>query len=398
MPQNLNRPLNIAFFCDAYKPTCSGVAVSVETTANELRARGHRVTIYAPRYNGYEERDPNVIRFPAGHWFLAKDFPVAWPLLTRVSLRTGLRFRRAKYDIVHSHSPFTIGTVGARWARINKVPVVFTFHTLYHRYLHYVPAPSAWTRSYIVWWVRQYCHLCDTIIAPSRPVAQVVARLAPTVNRRVVTTGIDVARFQNGDGKSVRRQLKISDDETVLLYVGRIVREKNLEFLMRSLAPILRDSNAQSSTRTRLVLVGIGDDFDEMQEIARDLKIADKAVFAGRIAPEKTPDFYAAADLFVFASRTETQGISIAEALASGLPCVVVGAMGAAEAIENGVNGLVVAPRENEFRHAVKRLLNDEKLRLSMGEKARELSASLSQSYSVDLLLETYYATIAARR
>ncbi len=393
MPENLNRPLNIAFFCDAYRPTCSGVAVSVETTANELRARGHRVTIYAPRYNGYEEHDPNVIRFAAGHWFLAKDFPVAWPLLTRANVRKGLRFRQAKYDIVHSHSPFTIGTVGARWARSNRVPIVFTFHTLYHRYLHYVPAPRNWTRSYIVWWVRQYCGLCDAIIAPSRSVAQVVARLAPQIPRRVIPTGIDVARFSEGDRNGVRQTLKIGDDETVLLYVGRIVREKNLEFLMRALAPILR----QSSTRTRLVLVGIGDDFETMRETAHSLGIADRTVFTGHVAPEEMPNFYAAANLFVFASRTETQGVSIAEALAAGLPCVVVGAMGAAESVENGVNGLVVPPREIAFREAVSSLLSDPKRRAEMSRKARELSSSSSQNLSVDSLLMLYFSVVESR-
>ena len=394
MSQNSDRPLNIAFFCDAYKPTCSGVAVSVETTAQELRARGHRVTIYAPRYNGFEEHDANVIRFPAGHWFRAKDFPVAWPLLPRASLRTGTRFRRANYDIVHSHSPFTIGTTGARWARRNGTPVVFTFHTLYHRYLHYVPAPSAWTRSYIVWWVRQYCRLCDHIIAPSRVVAQVVSHLAPDIPRSVVPTGVDVARFSSGNRSELREQLKINNDQVVLLYVGRLVREKNLEFLLRSTAPLLR----QSSTRSILILVGGGPALDFLRELSHDLGIADKVVFTGFVPPEKTPDYYAASDVFVFASRTETQGVSIAEALAASLPCVVVGAMGAAEAVTNGVNGIVAPPHENAFREAVSQLLSDSQLRASMSQKARELSSSLSQSHSVDALLELYRSVINARQ
>jgi len=394
VPQTSHRPLNIAFFCDAYKPTCSGVAVSVETTAQELRARGHRVTIYAPRYNGYEEHDPNVIRFPAGHWFRARDFPVAWPLLPRASVRTGTRFRRANYDIVHSHSPFTIGTTGARWARRNGTPVVFTFHTLYHRYLHYVPAPSAWTRSYIVWWVRQYCRLCDHIIAPSRAVAQVVSHLAPDISRSIIPTGVDVARFAGGNRTALREQLKIDNDQVVLLYVGRLVREKNLEFLLRSLSPLLR----QSSTRCVLILVGGGPALDFLRELSHDLGIADKVVFTGFVPPEKTPDYYAASDVFVFASRTETQGVSIAEALAAGLPCVVVGAMGAAEAVTNGVDGIVVPPREDALRDAVAQLLSDEDLRQTMSRKARELSPSLSQSRSVDALLELYRSVINARQ
>ena len=385
------RPLNIAFFCDAYRPTCSGVAVSVETTARELRARGHRVTIYAPRYKNYEEHDPNVIRFPAGHWYLAKDFPVAWPLLPRASLRVGTRFRRAKYDIVHSHSPYTIGTTGARWARRNGIPVVFSFHTLYHHYLHYVPMPSSWTRSYILQALRYYMGLCDHIIAPSRPVMQIAACLRPKLPCSIIPTGIDVEHFANGQGDAFRTQLKIDANEIVLLYVGRIVREKNLEFLLRSLAPLLHEYSIEKNLpRVRLVLAGNGMDLDDMQEIARELRIENNVIFTGFIPPENIADLYAAADIFVFASRTETQGISIAEALAAGLPCVVVGAMGAAESVAHGEDGLVVPPREEPFRQAVTQLIEDSQLRQTMSRNARLRSPQLSQSFSADSLLKLY--------
>lgn len=391
--------MNIAFFCDAYKPTSSGVAVSAETTAEELRARGHRVTIFAPRYKGYEETDERVVRFPAGHWFRAKDFPVAWPLLPRASLFAEARFRREKFDIVHSHSPFTIGTVGARWARHHRIPLIFTFHTLYHRYLHYVPAPSAWTRSYIVWWVRHYCYLCDHIIAPSRPVAQIVARLQPGVPRTVLTTGIDVARFASGRREPVREQYGIGPDDIVLLYVGRIVKEKNLAFLLKTLAPLLRyDTPPKGEPRVRLMLVGGGHDFEATKALATQLGIAPKTIFTGFVEPAKMPDYYAASDIFTFASRTETQGVSIAEALAAGLPCVVVGAMGAAEAVTDKCDGFIVPPREQPFREAVELLMSDPALRQRMAHAARHNSPRFSQQHSVDALLNLYAQVAAAPR
>lgn len=392
--------MNIAFFCDAYKPTSSGVAVSVETTARELRARGHHVTIFAPRYKGYEETDERVVRFPAGHWFRAKDFPVAWPLLPRASFFAEARFRREKFDIVHSHSPFTIGTVGARWARRCGIPLIFTFHTLYHRYLHYVPAPSAWTRSYIVWWVRHYCHLCDHIIAPSRPVAQIVARLQPDVPRTVLATGIDVARFAAGRRDTVRKRYGIGPDDIVLLYVGRIVKEKNLAFLLKSLAPLLcgdaacgdapRGDASHGVPRVRLMLVGGGPDFEALQNLAAQLGVARNTIFTGFVEPADMPDYYAASDVFVFASRTETQGVSIAEALAAGLPCVVVGAMGAAEAVSDKCDGFIVPPREQHFRHAVEQLVNEPALRRRMAQAACRKAPQLSQRRSVDALLHLY--------
>jgi len=382
--------LKIAFFCDAYRPTRSGVAVSVETTSEELRRRGHHVTIFAPRYKGFVETDERVVQFPAGHWFRARDFPVAWPLLPRASLFAEARFRREDFDIVHSHSPFTIGTVGARWARSCGIPLVFTFHTLYHRYLHYVPAPSAWTRSYIVWWVREYCALCDHIIAPSRPVSQIVARLSPGIPHSVLSTGIDVTRFASGSRNRGREKHNIGEDELVLLYVGRIVKEKNLAFLFHSLAPLLRDEELLKGRKLRLMMVGGGPALEFLQALAEQLNIADKVIFTGFVEPSSTPDLYAASDLFVFASRTETQGVSIAEALAAGLPCVVVGAMGAAEAITDSREGFVVPPREDAFRHAVKRLIENATLRDQMAHAARLKAPQLSQQHSVDALLKLY--------
>jgi glycosyltransferase involved in cell wall biosynthesis len=390
--------LKIAFFCDAYKPTRSGVAVSVDTTAQELRARGHQVTIFAPRYKGYVEDDPTVVRFPAFRWFRARDFPVAYPLLPRASLLAGLRFRREEFDIVHSHSPFTIGILGARWARSNRIPIVFTFHTLYHRYLHYVPAPRAWTRSYVVWWVRHYCYLCSHIIAPSRPVAQIVSHLQPRVPCSVLPTGIDIARFASASAQQreqTRQRLGIAPDEVVLLYVGRIVREKNLVFLLRSLAPLLNGEG--DATKVRLVLVGGGPDMEAMRKLASQLNIADTVIFTDFVAPASTLDYYAAADTFVFASRTETQGVSIAEALAAGLPCVVVGAMGAAEAVTDGVDGFIVPPNEEQFRDAVQRLITSPELRQRMSKAAQRKAPQLSREHCVDELLQLYCNLISTR-
>lgn len=393
-----SRLLNIAFFCDAYFPTRNGVAVSVETTAEELRARGHRVAVFAPRYKNHrDENESDIVRFPAGHWARARDFPVAFPLLPRASFRVGSRFRREEFDIVHSHSPFTIGTTGARWARRNDIPLLFTFHTLYHRYLHYVPMPHDWTRSSIVWWLRYYCNLCDGIIAPSQPVAQIAAHLAPDVPRRVLPTGVDVAHFASGAREATRARLGFAASTRVLLYVGRMVQEKNLVFLLRALAPLLKENQAPP---THLLLVGGGPDLPRLREIAVQMGIAARVTFTDFVAPASTRDLYAAADIFVFASRTETQGVSIAEALSSGLPCVVVGAMGAAEAVTNGADGFIVPPRETDFTRAVDTLLHDEKLRLSMAACARKNAPALSRTRAVDHLVALYshHLNVAAKR
>ncbi|HEX8551848.1 MAG TPA: glycosyltransferase [Abditibacteriaceae bacterium] len=383
--------MKIAFFCDAYHPTRSGVAVSAGSTAEELRARGHEVTIYAPRYtadrdDNPEREIPGVVYFAAGHWYLAKDFPVAWPGLSRANVFAEARFHRERYDLVHSHSPFILGTVGARWAKHAGIPTVFTFHTLYHRYLHYVPAPSAWTRSWIVAWVRHYCWLCNHIIAPSRAVSQIVGALQPRTPRSVIPTGIDVEHFQGGDGAAIRARFGVAEGDTVLLYVGRIVREKNLVFLLRALAPLLKEENS----RVHLLMVGGGMFEEEMHAMTAQMGIASRVHCTSFVAPDEVRNYYAAADVFTFASRTETQGLTIAESLAAGVPPVVVGAMGAAESVEDGHTGFVVAPREEAFRAAVKRLIDEPETRKRMSQAAREYAPRLSRAHSTDALVELY--------
>lgn len=379
--------MNIAFFCDSYKPTRNGVAVSVETTAEQLRAHGHRVMIFAPRYPGFTETDPNVVRFPATPLFRVRDFPVAWPILPYFSLPAWSRFLSDEFDIVHSHSPFILGTVGARWAKYSHLPLVFTFHTLYHRYLHHAPIPHQVSRPYILEKVKRYCNYCDHIIAPSQHIERVVHRFRPDANTSVIPTGVDVKRFASGNGARGREKFGIAREEKVLLYVGRIAPEKNLDFLLRSLAPLLRDFKKFNA---RLLMVGGGSAVSHLKTIVQELQLQERVSFTGFLDQDELLDCYAAGDVFVFTSRTETQGVCIAEALAAGLPCVVVGAMGAAEAVSDEIEGFVVPPHDDRFYEAVARLLQNDDLRARMSEAATRKASTLSLETRVNELLGAY--------
>ncbi len=380
--------MKIAFFCDTYLPTKNGVATSARTTAQELRARGHRVVIFAPRYLDYEDDDPDVVRFAAGHWFKARDYPVAFPFLSRVSPRTAYRFARDRFDLVHVHSPFVLGNLGAHWANFHGLPLVWTFHTLYHHYAHYSITSPDTSRAYILWRIRRMLEKCHRVIAPSNAVERVILRIWPQAPTRVVPTGVDIARFAGGNRKATRKQWNIGDDEVALLYVGRLASEKNLGFLLRSVAPVLKNHPA------KLVLVGGGPSQEALKRQANTLGIGERVVFAGFIEPEAINNLYALADVFTFASRTETQGLSIAEALCAGLPCIVVNAMGAAEAIEPDENGLLVPPQEKRFRAAVERLVVDDELRARMSQNARERAPRFSKERRVSELLALYEESV----
>jgi len=380
--------MKIAFFCDTYLPTKNGVASSARTTAHELRARGHRVVIFAPRSLDYTDTDPDVVRFASGYWYKAPDYPVAFPFLSRVAPRTAYRFAREGFDLVHVHSPFVLGNLGAHWANFHGLPLVWTFHTFYHHYTHYSITPSDTSRTYILWRIRRMLWKCNRVIAPSHAVERVITRIWPSAPTRVVPTGVDLARFSGGKRRETRAQWGIADEEVALLYVGRLVAEKNLDFLMRSVAPVLRNHPA------KLVLVGGGPSQESLRDLARELGIASRVIFTGFIEPEGVANFYALADIFTFASRTETQGLSIAEALCAGLPCVVVNAMGAAEAIEPDEDGFLVPPQENRFGAAVERLVFDTDLRARMSCQARARAPRFSKERRVSELLTLYKESI----
>ena len=373
--------MKIGFFCDAYTPTRNGVAISAAGSAAELRRRGHEVVIFAPNYRGHADPDETVVRFPAVPWYRSKDFALALPVISSplvlpLFARQEAFFAAQNFDVVHTHSPFTIGTIGARWAQRHGVPMVFTFHTLYHRYLHYAPLPIWYSRPYTVNRLRRHARLCRHVIAPSQAIARRIGYFCPNLPVTVLPTGIDLACFQTGDGSAVRARLGISDDEIVLLYAGRIAAEKNLPFLLEAVAPLLGKNLGQA--RVRLLLVGGGPLLEAMKSLSKRLKVAEDVIFTGFVAPKDMPSHFAAGNIFVFASRTETQGVSIAEAQASGLPCVVVGALGAAEGVSNGVTGLVTGPKLSEFRFAVARLLQDFELRAAMTLAATDSARNFS--------------------
>ena len=381
--------MNIACFCDTSLPTKNGVGTSAHTTALELRARGHRVVVFAPRFTDHEDDTDDVVRFAAGHWFKAPDYPVTFPFICRIAPLTAIRFRRERFDVVHAHSPFIMGNLGAHWAQFHFLPLVWTFHTLYHHYAHYSITPEKSSRWYILWRVKRMLEKSDRVIAPSQAVERVIQKLAPETSTQVMPTGVDTAKFAGGNRAQTRAKLGLKDDEVALLYVGRIAPEKNLQFLLRAVAPVLKSQNA------KLLMVGGGPNFEEYRAYAAEIGLGERVIFTDFIEPEAMPDYFAAADVFTFASRTETQGLSIAEALCAGLPCVVVNAMGAAEAIEPGGDGFLVPHNEARFREAVEQLVCDPRLRARMKKRALERAPGFSKERRVSELLDLYGDVIA---
>lgn len=342
--------------------------------------RGHQVYIFAPSYPD-QAPEEKVFRFLSVPALTQREFSLAVPF----SPTLGQRIRRLGLDVIHVHSPFLLGNLGAYYARRYRLPLVFTYHTRYEEYVHYVPFIPQLSRQVVRLWVRDFCNRCHLIVAPTPSMAEHIRRGGVEVPVEVIPTGIKLAELAGGEPGWLRRRYNVPAEARVLLYVGRLGKEKNLAFLLEAFQEIRRREE-----RAWLVLVGGGVLAGELQEQVRRLGLADRIVFTGSLPPEEVGHCYRGADLFVFSSLTETQGLVIAEAMATGLPAVAVRAPGVTDVLEDGVQGYLTGLSQAEFVRKVLELLGDEQRRLAMAAAARQRAKEFSAERSVERLLQAY--------
>jgi 1,2-diacylglycerol 3-alpha-glucosyltransferase len=372
--------LRIGLFTNNYFPMLGGVPTAVETIRRDLETLGHEVVIVAPQMAGADDGGGRLIRVPAVPAPTYPDFALPLPLgpaLTR-------RLRALDLDVFHAHHPFLLGASARRLARDSGRPFVFTYHTLYDRYAHYVPLlPREMVARRAIRWSAAFADTADLVLAPSDFVAR---RLRAQGVRRpidVLPTGIDLDRFRPGDRADARRTLRLAAEDRVLLYVGRLDREKNLEFLLEAIARV-------PVPRVRLLLVGRGTRAVALRRAAEARGVADRVDFRGGSPPDGLPAYYRAADAFVFASTTETQGLAVLEAMACGLPVVAVRATGIEEVVAEGVSGLLVPEAPAAFADAVGQILVDRDLATKLASGARDAALPFESTALVRRLVAAY--------
>lgn len=331
--------MNILMLTNTFTPHVGGVAHSVERFTLEFRRRGHQVLVVAPTFEGGEEDEPGILRIPAIQNFNGSDFSVPMPIPRLVASEV----QSFDPDIVHSHHPFLLGDTALRVASWRDIPVVFTHHTLYERYTHYVPVDQERLARFVIELTTGYCNLCDGVIAPSRSIATLLRQRGVTSPIKVIPSGIDIDRFRAGDGNSFRRANGIPRAACVVGHVGRLAEEKNLGFLSSAVARFLA-----GRAESRFLVVGQG---PAAETVARELSargVGDRLLALGRRTGSELADAYAAMDVFAFASHSETQGIVLVEAMAAGVPVVAVDAPGVREIMRDGENGRLLADDEEE--------------------------------------------------
>ena len=337
--------MNILMLTNTYLPHVGGVARSVESFAREYRRHKHRVLVVAPEFPDSPADESDVVRVPAIQNFNGSDFSVRLPVPGY--LESALHDFQP--DLVHSHHPFLLGDTALRIASGHNVPLVFQHHTMYERYTHYVPGDSPAMKRFVVNLSTQYANLCDQVLAPSESVAEVLLGRGVVTPIEVLPTGVDVNRFTAGDGQRIRRELDIPEEAFIVGHVGRLAPEKNLEFLGESVARFLQEEQA-----AHFLVVGTGPSEDQIRQIFTQRGLADRLHLPGSQSGRDLVDAYHAMDVFAFASHSETQGMVLSEAMATGCPVVGLDASGVREVIDDGENGRLLDDQdENQFAEAL---------------------------------------------
>ena len=381
--------MRIAVFTDSYRPYVSGVVNSIDLFSEELRKSGHEFALFAPKYPGYVDQQDHVYRFCSVKAPTNPGYRLAIPLSTSVSLR----IKEFGTDIVHTHSPFLMGGLGARVARKNRLPLVFTYHTLYERYVHYARVAEKWAKQKMRDVSRKYCNRCDLVIAPTEGIRGLLLEYGVETDIMVNPTGVEVERFKEKDPLWLRLRYGISETDRVLLYVGRLGKEKSVDFLIRSFRQILRREQDVS-----LVIVAGGPEESSLKRLAETEGVASKVVFTGPIPPESVHRAYAGGDIFVFASETDTQGMVLTEAMAAGLPVVAVRAFGSRDMVDDGVNGILTEADEEAFASAVVSILQSASVLNRLSIRAREKAETVSTSVTARRLEEAYASLLERHR
>lgn len=383
--------MRIVMMTNTYLPHTGGVANSVAAFRDAFRSRGHRVLVVAPTFEGMDEDETDVIRVPALQNFNGSDFSV------RLPAPGGLRAEIESFqpDLVHAHHPFLLGDTALRVAAYHQVPVVFTHHTMYERYTHYVPGDSPVLRRFVVRLGTEFANLCDHVIAPSESIAEVLRSRGVTTPITAVPTGIDPKLFREGSGGECRRERGIPDDAFVVGHVGRLAEEKNLSFLAQCVGEFL-----VRNPEAHFLLVGSGDASAAIEGVLREHGVAERLHATGTLRGGALADAYHAMDVFAFASHSETQGMVLAEAMTAGVPVVAVDAAGVREVVVDEKNGRLLAEDDVEaFADALAWCLErDRGGRDALRRAALETAESFSLSRCADRLFEVYERVVQEDR
>jgi glycosyltransferase involved in cell wall biosynthesis len=358
--------MKILFISDVYFPRINGVSTSIRTFVEQMQNLGHEVHLIAPDYGVSIRGEAWIKRIPARSiYFDPEDKLMKYgEVVQRLP-----ELRQADYDIVHVHTPFVAHYLGIKLARELNVPCVETYHTFFEDYLHhYLPwIPKAMARGMARMISKRQCNAVDAIVAPSQPMLSVLRGYGIKVSAEVIPTGLQMHSFKEADGQAFRLKYDIPLDRPMLLYVGRVAFEKNICFLLEK-TKIL----SQQRPDVLLVVTGEGPAEASLRKLAKTLGIEQHVKFIGYLDRNTELNAcYQAADVFVFASKSETQGLVLLEAMAQGTPVVAIAELGTASILVEGQGALIAPDDTTKFAEKVHQLLLNPEERFELGRRAK---------------------------
>jgi 1,2-diacylglycerol 3-alpha-glucosyltransferase len=385
--------MKILFISDVYFPRINGVSTSIETFRRELRDLGHTVDLIAPDYLSPSSDESGIERIPSRQLpFDPEDRLMQYKRI--MAMQEQLRAKQ--YDIIHIQTPFVAHYAGIKLARALNIPCIETYHTFFEEYFHhYIPLlPKVITGMLAR---RLSCHQgnsLDGMVIPSRPMADILHTYGVTTHAEVIPTGIELESFTPGDRYAFRGKYNLAQDKPLLLFVGRVAHEKNIGFLLRVIDRVRCDI-----PEALLLVAGEGPARADLEHEAHKLNLGANVRFIGYLDRHtELNNCYCAADIFVFSSRTETQGLVLLEAMAQGVPVVSTAEMGTKDVLREGAGVWIAREEVEEFSGKIIKMLRDNDARTQLGIAAREYALGWSARRQAERMLDFYQNVIAKHR
>ncbi|MDR9437043.1 MAG: glycosyltransferase [Thiohalophilus sp.] len=375
---------------DVYFPRINGVSTSIQTFRDSLQALGHDIQLIAPRYSAEDSAEEGISRIKARPVpFDPEDRIMSVSAVDREIARL---HREKPIDLIHIQTPFSAHLSGKRMARRLGIPCIETYHTHFEEYMHnYVPfIPRRVFRPLIRFITRRQCHNLQGLIVPSSAMLKVIRDYHIQLPTRILPTGIDPERFSRGDGHAFRKRHHIEPDRPVMVHLGRIGHEKNIDFLLHVHHQVL-----QQLPQTLFVIAGEGPALEHLKQLSDKLGTRDNIRFVGYLDRNSTLlDCYRAGNVFVFSSRTETQGLVLLEAMACGVPVVSTAELGTRDILLPQRGALVVDEEVDQFATTVQQVLELPELQRRMSREGQDYVHEWSHSALAHSLADLYRHTI----
>ena len=363
--------MKILLISDVYFPRVNGVSTSIRTFTEQLQLLGHTIHLIAPEYGVKTEDEAWITRVSARSiYFDPEDKLMKYgEILKRLPSLKGQQF-----DLIHIHTPFIAHYAGLKLGKLLQIPVVETYHTFFEDYLHhYLPwIPRKLAKGLARFISKKQCNQVDAIVAPSQPMLDVLRTYGIDTQAEVIATGLQTHSFTDADGDTFRQQYAIEIARPMLLYVGRVAFEKNIYFLLKVVKQL-----SEVMPEVLFVITGEGPAEASLHAAVSTLGIQNNVQFIGYLNREKELNAcYKAADIFIFASKSETQGLVLLEAMAQGTPVVAIAELGTASILVEGEGAMIALEDEAAFMQKVRSLLANPVYCNYLGERGRNYAQS----------------------